>query len=85
MDVLNHNFIRLGLTRAKALRTASRFSKRNTPSLRCTEIKCVNPARLTTIVCIICRLYDIHYMICGKKTPARHFRHRLKRPQMVTE
>ena len=27
MDVLNHNFIRLGLTRAKALRTASRFPR----------------------------------------------------------
>jgi len=27
MDVLNHNFIRLGLTRAKALQTASRFSR----------------------------------------------------------
>jgi len=27
MDVLNHNFIRLGLTRAKALQTASRFPR----------------------------------------------------------
>jgi len=27
MDVLNYNFIRLGLTRAKALQTASRFPR----------------------------------------------------------
>ena len=27
MDVLNHNFIRLGLTRAKVLQTASRFPR----------------------------------------------------------
>jgi len=27
MDVLNHNFIRLGLTGAKALQTASRFPR----------------------------------------------------------
>jgi hypothetical protein len=27
MDVLNHNFIRLGLTRAKALQTTSRFPR----------------------------------------------------------
>jgi hypothetical protein len=27
MDVLNHNFIRLGLTRAKALQTASRLER----------------------------------------------------------
>jgi hypothetical protein len=27
MDVLNHNFIRLGQTRAKALQTASRFPR----------------------------------------------------------
>jgi len=27
MDVLNHNFIRLGPTRAKALQTASRFPR----------------------------------------------------------
>jgi hypothetical protein len=27
MDVLNHNFIRLGLTRAKALQTARRFPR----------------------------------------------------------
>jgi hypothetical protein len=27
MDVLNHNFIRLGLTCAKALQTASRFPR----------------------------------------------------------
>jgi len=27
MDVLNHNFIRLGLTRAIALQTASRFPR----------------------------------------------------------
>jgi hypothetical protein len=27
MDVLNHNFIRLGLTRAKALQTAIRFPR----------------------------------------------------------
>jgi hypothetical protein len=27
MDVLNHNFIQLGLTRAKALQTARRFPR----------------------------------------------------------
>jgi len=27
MDVLNHNFIRLGLTRAKVLQTARRFPR----------------------------------------------------------
>ena len=27
MDVLNHNFIRIGLTSAKALQTASRFPR----------------------------------------------------------
>jgi hypothetical protein len=27
MNVLNHNFIRLGLTRAKALQTATRFPR----------------------------------------------------------
>jgi len=27
MDVLNHNFVRLGLTRAKALQTATRFPR----------------------------------------------------------
>jgi hypothetical protein len=27
MDVLNHNFIRVGITRAKALQTARRFPR----------------------------------------------------------
>jgi len=41
IGVLNHNFIRLGLTRSKALQTASRFPRET--HRRFAEIKCVNP------------------------------------------
>jgi len=54
MDVLNYNFIRLGLTRAKALQTSSRFPRE---TRRRFAVPKSNALTLTRLI-IICQTFN---------------------------
>ena len=50
MDVLNHNFIRLGLTRAIALQTASRFPKETRRRFAAPKSYGLTPNRIASLL-----------------------------------
>jgi hypothetical protein len=54
MDVLNHNFIRLGLTGAKALQTTIRFARE---TRRRFAVPKLNALTLTRLI-IICQTFN---------------------------
>jgi hypothetical protein len=60
MDVLNHNFIRLGLTRAKALQTASRFPRE---TRRRFAAPISNALTLVIVLCISLQGIPISFML----------------------